>query len=72
MTQNQKSTKNTHHVDLRQFAVVDWVAQDLLLIKKINTHDNSSDTLTKSLGRTLFYRHTDTIMGNRRPTYNFS
>ena len=72
MTQNQKPTKNTRHVDLRQFAVVDWVAQDLLLIKKINTHDNSSDTLTKSLGRTLFYRHTDTIMGNRRPTYNFS
>ena len=28
MTQNQKPTKNTRHVDLRHFAVVDWVAQD--------------------------------------------
>ena len=70
MTQNQKPTKNTRHVDLRHFAVVDWVSQDLLLIKKISTHDNTSDTLTKSLGKTLFYRHTDTIMGNRRSTYN--
>ena len=69
MTQNQKPTKNTRHVDLRHFAIVDWVAQDLILVKKISTHDNSSDTLTKSLGKTLFYRHTDTIMGNRRPTY---
>ena len=72
MTQNQKPTKNTRHVDLRHFAVVDWVSQDLLTIKKISTYDNSSDTLTKSLGRTLFYRHTDTIMGNRRPTYTIS
>ena len=70
MTQNQKPTKNTRHVDLRHFAVVDWVAQDLLIVKKISTHDNSSDTLTKSLGKTLFHRHTDTIMGNRRPTYD--
>ena len=68
MTQNQKPTKNTRHVDLRHFAVVDWVSQDLLAVKKICTSDNSSDTLTKSLGRTLFHRHTDTIMGNRRPT----
>lgn len=72
MTQNQKPTKNTRHVDLRHFAVVDWVTQDLLTVKKISTHDNSSDTLTKSLGRTLFYRHTDTIMGNRRPTYTLT
>ena len=26
MTQNQKPTKNTRHVDLRYFAVIDWVA----------------------------------------------
>ena len=70
MTQNKKPTKNTRHVDLRHFAVVDWVSQDLLLIKKISKHDNISDTLTKSLGKTLFHRNTDTIMGNRRPTYN--
>ena len=41
MTQNQKPVKNTKHVDLHHFAVVDWVAQDLILVKKISTHDNS-------------------------------
>ena len=71
MTQNQKPTKNTKHIDLHHFADVDWVAQDLILVKKINTHDNSRDTLTKSLGKTLFHRHKDTIMGNRLPTYTF-
>ena len=38
-------------------------------MKKINTKDNSSDTLTKSLGKTLFYRHIDTISGHRHPKY---
>ena len=69
MTQHQKSTKNTRHVDLCQFAVVDWVEQDLLEIRKINTKDNSSDTLTKSLSKILFYRHTDTLLGHRCPSY---
>ena len=69
--QNQKPTKNTMHVDLRHFAVVDWVAQDLILVTKISTHDRSSDTLTKSLGKILFHRHTDIIMGNRCPTFIF-
>ena len=63
MTQNQKPTKNTRHVDLHHFVVVGWVTQDLLNIKKISTKDNRSDTLTKSLGKTLFYRHTDTLLG---------
>ena len=70
MTHNQKPKNNKRHVDLCHFAVVDWVSQDLILIKKINTNDNSSDTLTKSLGRTIFYRHTDTIMGNCCPAYS--
>ena len=69
MSQNLKPTKRTRHVDIRHFALLDWVNQDLLQIKKINTHDNASDTLTKSLGKTLFYRHADTLMGRRKPTY---
>ena len=65
MTQSQKPTKRTRHVDMRYFAVLDWVEQDLLAVKKISTHDNSADFLTKSLGRTLFYRHVDTLLGKR-------
>ena len=68
MTQSQKPTKRTRHIDMRYFAVLDWVEQDLLSVKKISTHDNSADVLTKSLGRTLFYRHVDTLLEKRRPT----
>ena len=67
LTQSQKPTKRTRHVDMRYFAVLDWVEQDLLSIKKISTHDNSADVLTKSLGRSLFYRHVDTLLVRRRP-----
>ena len=69
MTQNNKSTKNTRHVDLRHFTVVDWVAQDLLAVKKIITKDNSSDTLTKSPNKILYYRHNNTLLGHRPPMY---
>ena len=68
MTLSQKPTKYTTHVDMRYFAVLDWVEKDLLNVKKISTHDNSADVLTKSLGRTLFYRHVDTLLEKRRPT----
>ena len=54
MTQNHKSTKSTRHIDLRHFAVVDWVAQNLLAVKKISAKDNSSGTLTKSLRKIIF------------------
>ena len=67
MSQSQKPTKDTMHVDMRYFAVLDWVEQDLLCIKKISTHNNSADVLTKSLGCTLFYRHVETLLGKRRP-----
>ena len=62
MTQNHKPTKNTRHVDLHYFAVVDWVDRDLLAVKKISTKDNNSDTFTKHLSKILFYRHNDTLL----------
>ena len=69
MTQSQKPTKRTRHVDMRYFAVLDWVEQDLLSVKKISTHDNSTDVLTKSLGQPLFYRHVGTLLGKHRPSF---
>lgn len=62
-----KPTKKTRHVEIRHYAILDWIDQDLLEIKKIHTNNNCSDTLTKALAKTLFYRHTDTLMGRRKP-----
>ena len=70
MTDARKPTKRTRHVDIRHFAVLDWVEQDLLQITKIPTAENSADTLTKSLGRVLFHRHTDRLLGCHVPTYS--
>ena len=67
MAESRKPTKRTQHVDIRHFAILDWVEQDLLNIKKINTSDNAADCLTKPTGKILFYRHTDTIMGRQAP-----
>ena len=69
MTQALKPTKRTRHVDTRYFAILDWVQTDQLEIRKIDTSDNAADALTKALGRILFYRHTDTLLGRRTPSF---
>ena len=69
MTQALKPTKRTRHVDTRYFAILDWVQSDTIDIKKIDTADNAADVFTKALGRVLFYRHTDTILGRRTPSF---
>ena len=38
-------------------------------MKRINTGDNYSDAMTKSLGTTLFHRHMNFIMGKIIPAY---
>ena len=62
-------SKRTRHVAIRELCAIDWVEQDLLNIKRINTADNSADPLTKALGRIQFYRHNDLLMGRIRPKY---
>ena len=69
MTQALKPTKRTRHVETRYFAILEWSQTDQVKIKKIDTADNASDNLTKPNGRILFYRHTDTILGKRKPLY---
>lgn len=69
LTQASKPTKRMRHVDTRHFAILEWINNDLIQVEKIDTADNSSDVLTKATGRVLFYRHNNTIMGNRTPLY---
>jgi hypothetical protein len=69
MANAQQPTRRTRHLDIKKFALLDWVEQDLLLLQSIKTHDNAADTMTRSLSRQLFYRHVDTMMGRRAPRY---
>jgi hypothetical protein len=49
--------------------LLDWVEQDLMILKTIKTAENAADGMTKPLTRQLFSRHADTIMGRRIPEY---
>lgn len=69
MADASKPTKNSRHMDIKQFKLQEWVERDIINMKRIHTHDNRSDTLTKSLGQTLYYRHNDKLLGKYIPSY---
>ena len=57
---------------LKYFGLQEWIQKDLLILHKINTSDNYADSMTKALGRTLFYRHMNFIMGRIVPQYAYN
>jgi hypothetical protein len=69
MANAQQPTKNTRHIEVRLFALQDWVEMDLIKLYQISTHDNYSDGMTKALARTLYNRHMNYIMGEIIPDY---
>jgi hypothetical protein len=69
MANAQQPTPRTRHMDIKKFALLDWVEQDLIILKSISTAENVADGLTKPLAKQLFFRHADTIMGKRVPDY---
>ena len=69
MANSGQPTKRTKHMDTKHFVLQQWVDLDLLTLKRIDTADNESDGMTKNLGRTLFYRHMEYLMGKITPEY---
>ena len=65
-----KPTRRARHLDLKYFALQDWIENDLLFLQWVSTTNNCSDSLTKSLGRILQYKHMDYIMGRVKPKYS--
>jgi hypothetical protein len=56
-------------MDIKKFALLDWVEQDLLILRSIKTSENAADGLSKPLVKQLFHQHADTIMGRSVPNY---
>jgi hypothetical protein len=56
-------------MDIKYFALQDWVESDLILLHEISSSDNTSDAFTKILSKQLFYRHYDTYMGRCLPDF---
>ena len=67
MANAQQPTRKTRHMEIKHFALLDWVEQDLLILQHVPTSQNVADAMTKPLEKTLFYRHFDTYMGHRIP-----
>jgi len=55
MANAQQPKQRTQHMDIKHFELLDWVERDLLILEKIQTHDNAADAMTKTLTRQLFY-----------------
>ena len=66
----QKPTARTRHIDIKYFALCEWVERDLLRLERIDTSINPSDHLTKALSRILFHRHADYLLGHVPPKYS--
>ncbi len=66
----QKTTPRTRHLDIRYRALSDWIERDLMLLERVDTSVNTSDHLTKLLGRVLFHRHNDYLLGHVPPQYS--
>ena len=69
VSNNERATKRLRHVDLRHFAILEWVQNGEVTLKSIPSSDNPADCLTKPLGNVLHRRHSDTTLGKRMPSY---
>ena len=69
ISNKNKATRRLRHVDLRHFAILEWVQHGDLTLHSISTDDNPSDCHTKSLRAQLHQRHSATLLGMRKPPY---
>ena len=63
MANQQQPTKGTRHMQLKYFAIQEWVEADLIYMRRITTEHNYADAMTKNLGTTKDNYHFDYIIG---------
>jgi hypothetical protein len=63
----QKPTLRTCHIDIKYFALCEWVERDLIHLEQIDTSINIADHLTKPLSKILFHWHADYLLGHIPP-----
>jgi hypothetical protein len=62
-------TKQSRHIDIRHYALTDWVERDLVALEDVASGLNAADAITKQTGGILFARHLDNITGRLTPPY---
>jgi hypothetical protein len=66
----QKPMVRTRHIDIKYFALREWIEHDLIHLERIDTSINITDHLTKPLSRILFHRHANFLLGHIPPKYS--
>jgi hypothetical protein len=61
MANAQKPTPHTRHMDIKYFALRDWVEQDLICLERIDMKINLAGPFTKVLQCASFHCHVDFI-----------
>ena len=62
-------TKQSRHIDIHHYALIDWVECDLIALEDVASGPNAADAVTKQTGDILFARHVDNITGCFPPPY---
>eukprot|EP00986_Skeletonema_menzelii_P015723 scaffold12494_cov159-Skeletonema_menzelii.AAC.1 len=70
MANANKPTPRTRHMDIRYFALTEWVERDLIALERVDTAMNLADHFSKQLPPLLFSRHVDHILGHVPPPYS--
>ena len=65
-----KPTPRSRYIDIKFYAIQEWVKRDLVILQQVDTSINTADHLTKPLSCILFYCHRDFYMGHVPPTYS--
>jgi hypothetical protein len=65
-----KPTPRSRHIDIKFYALQEWVERDLMVLEQIDTSLNMADGLTKPLVHILFYHHCNFTMGFVPPVYS--
>jgi hypothetical protein len=66
----QKPTARTCHINIKYFALCEWIERDLIHLKRINTSINIANHLTKPLSQVLFHWHANFPLGHAPPKYS--
>jgi hypothetical protein len=69
MGNTQKPTARSHQINIKYFALCEWVEPDLIHLEGMNTSIDIADHLTKPLSRVLFHWHADFLLGHVPPKY---
>ena len=69
MASAAQPTIQSRHIEIRTYALLDWVERDLVSLEDVASGLNSSDILTKQTGPLLFARHVDNLSGRLPPPY---